>query len=111
MSTGQGFILLDIITILAVFFAGLCQLAIYMDRYLVETETVTTARMLMFIGYLIIGFRWTFLFFNSDMDLRITPMLLVGVLLTAVAQIMLAADRLLHGNRKEKSDEPSPSEA
>ena len=56
--------------------------------------------MILFAGYMVIGFRWTFLFFSSGYDLRITPVLLLGVLLTAVAQIMIAADRLLHGKRR-----------
>lgn len=110
-STGQGFVLLDIFTIVCVFLAGICQLAIYMDKSLPETKAVDTARMLMFAGYAIIGVRWSFLFVHSCMDLMITPSLVLGVLLTAVAQIMLAADRLLNGNRNGEPREPTTSKA
>ncbi len=115
---GTGFVfleilkqLLSVVTILALFFAAICHLAIYTDRSLRETHAVDTARMLIFAGNTLIGVRWAFLFSTNGWDLRVPPIIELGILLISIAQIITAADRLIHGNRKVYNDEPTtPSE-
>lgn len=97
---GAGYVMIDLLAIFFCFLAALCQLAIYMDRGLNETKAVDASRMLMFVGYVIVGVRWAYLLMASDFDLRINPVLVLGVLFTALAQVIMAADRLINGNRE-----------
>lgn len=108
---GYGYVLVDVVTIALVFLAALVQLATYLDKTIHETPAVDAARMLMAAGYSIIGVRWSVLFWNSGADLLISPMLLVGVALTALAQVVLAGNRLMNaGDTRTETGDAGPSE-
>lgn len=97
--SGVGYAVLDVLVIFLVASAAIIQLAIYRDRGIRETQAVDAARLLMFSGYTILAVRWAVLFVQNDLDLLVPPSVEIGVGLTALAQCVLAGNRLMtHGD-------------